>query len=198
MIPNCGEWGIGVTWSVLPKILLLISLLTLIVAWVARWWFWSRSRDRGRRVECSLTESELREALGFPRKKPSEARDAATLGSALRECGLRLLEKDGMALARKRRTGWWSLKILPGLLAVILAFALVFQRVQPIWVLGVGLLVIALHVVLRVSGISVELKAVRRGLDELERKKARFRRMSEEEAVVECARASVWQTILPW
>lgn len=144
-----------------------------------------------------MTVSELCERLGQPRKKPNELRDAAALGSALRDCGLRLLEQDGLALAKKRRTGWWSLKILPVLVAMVLVFAMVFQRIAPAWILAIGLLLIALHVVLRVSGLGVELKAVRRGLDEFE-KKGRFRRMSEEEAVVDCAKASVWETILPW
>lgn len=148
-------------------------------------------------MECSLSVSELCEKLGQPRKKQCDLKDAAALGSALRECGLRLLEKDGFALAKKRRTGWWSLRILPGLLAVILIFASVTRRVAPLWVLAVGLFLIALHVLLRVSGIGVELKAVRRGFEELE-KKGRLRRMSEEEAIVDCARASVWETILPW
>lgn len=193
-----GTWNFELPSSGVAKLLIIISVLTLIAAWVMRWWFWSRARDRGRRVECSMTEAELRDKLGFPSKKASELRDAASLGSALRDCGLRLLEKDGMALARKRRTGWWSMKILPGLVGMILVFSMIFQRISPIWVLGVGLLVIALHVLLRVSGLSVEIMAVRRALDELERKKKGFRRMSEEEAVISCAKASIWQTILPW
>ena len=181
----------------MARILIIIALLTLITAWIARWWFWKRVRDKGRRVECSMTVSELCEKLGQPRKKQNDLKDAAALGSAMRDCGLRLLEKDGLTLAKKRRTGWWSLKILPVLVAIIFVFALVFQRIAPAWILGVGLMVIALHVVLRVSGLGVELKAVRRGLEEFE-KKGKFRRMSEEEAIVDCARASVWETILPW
>lgn len=181
----------------MPRILILVSLLVLIAAWVARWWFWKRVQYQGRRMQCSLNVSELCEKLGEPRKKPCDLRDAAALGSALRDCGLKLLEKDGLALAKKRRTGWWSLRILPGLLAVILIFASVTRRVAPSWVLAVGLLVIALHVLLRISGIGTELKAVRRGIEELERK-GRLRRIDEEQAIVDCARASVWETVLPW
>lgn len=195
-IPGCGL-GLDKFSYCVPRLLILISLLVLIAAWVARWWFWKRVRDKGRRVECSMTVSELCEKLGKPRKKLNELKDAAALGSALRDCGLRLLEGDGLALAKKRRTGWWSLKILPVLVAVIFVFSMIFQRIAPAWILAVGLLIIALHVVLRVIGLGVELKAVRRGLDEFE-KKGGFRRMSEEEAIVDCARASVWETILPW
>lgn len=196
LIPCCGRGEDGFSWGV-ARLLIIIALLTLIAAWVARWWFWKRVRDKGRRVECSMTVSELYEKLGQPRKKPNDLRDAAALGSALRDCGLRLLEQDGLAVAKKRRTGWWSLKILPILVAVIFVFSLVFQRVAPAWIMAIGLLIIALHVALRVTGLGIELKAVRRGLDEFE-KKGRFRRMSEEEAVVDCAKASVWETILPW
>ncbi|MFC7335680.1 hypothetical protein ACFQY0_00710 [Haloferula chungangensis] len=181
----------------MPRLLIVLSLLVLIAAWVARWWFWKRVRDKGRRVGCSMSVSELCDKLGQPRKKPNDVKDAAALGSALRDCGLRLLERDGLVLAKQRRTGWWSLKILPVLVGIIFVFSLIFQRVAPSWILAVGLLIIALHVLLRVSGLGIELKAVRRGLDELG-KKGGFRRISEEEAVVDCAKASVWETILPW
>ena len=181
----------------LPQLLIFLSFAALVVAIAARWWFWERERDKGRRFECSMTVSELCEKLGQPRKKPNDLKDAAALGSALRDCGLRLLEKDGLLLAKKRRTGWWSLKILPILVAMICVFAAIFQRVPFKWVLAFGLLTIALHVVLRVTGLGIELKAVRRALSELE-KKGGFRRMSEEDAIVECAKASVWETILPW
>lgn len=177
--------------------LILLSLLTLIAAWLARWWFWQRKRNEGRRVACSMTVAELHERLGLPQKKPVDLRDAAALGNALRDCGLRLLENEGDRLARKRRSGWWSLRILPGLVAVVLIFAMVTRHVAPGWVLACGMLVIALHVVLRVSNLGIELKAVKRAAAELERQRV-FRRMSEEEAVLDCARASVWETILPW
>ena len=179
------------------RLLILVSALVLVAAVVARWWFWGRLKLKGRRVECSMSVAELYAKLGVEKRKPSELRDAAALGMALRDAGLWLLEKDGLRLARKRRTGWWNLKILPLLVAVILVFSSVTQRVKPGWVLGVGLLVIALHVVLRVSGIGVELRAVRRGFEELQRKGG-VRRLSEEEAILDCARASVWETILPW
>jgi len=182
---------------VFPQLLIFLSFFALVAAFAARWWFWDRERDRGRRMECSMTVSELCERLGQPRKKPNDFKDAAALGSALRDCGLRLLEKDGLLLAQKRRAGWWSLKILPILVAIICVFAAVFQRVPFKWVLAIGLMIIALHVVQRVVGLGVELKAVRRGLDEF-KKKGGLRRMSEEEAIVDCAKASVWETILPW
>lgn len=180
-----------------PKLLILLSLMILLLAWLARWWFWRRVRERGQRMECAISVGQLRERLGVLRKRGNEACDAAALGSALRDCGLRLLERDGLILAKKRRGGWWSLRILPGLLAVVLVFAAFSKGVAIGWVLAVGMLLIALHVALRVVGLGIELKAVNRAFSELE-KVGGLRRMSEEEAMLECARASVWDTILPW
>jgi hypothetical protein len=124
-------------------------------------------------------------------------RDAAALGAALRDAGLRLMEKDGERTARHRRTGWWNLKILPGLLLLILIFSMFTKRVPGWWVVAVGGALVALHVALRIAGIGVELQAVKRGWRELEARGG-LRRMSDGEAVLRCARASVWDTVLPW
>lgn len=152
----------------------------------------------GQRVECSLSVAELYERLGVPKRKASDLRDAAALGVALRDAGLRLMEGAGEQSARRRRTGWWNLRILPGLLALLLAFSF-FSGKKPAasWVIGAGGLLIALHVVLRIAGIGVELAAVKHAWQALERKGG-MRRMDEAEAVLRCARASVWDTVLPW
>ena|GEM_PF-6932526 len=181
----------------MDRILILLSALVLIAAWAARWWFWWRVRERGRRTECALSVGELRERLGLKAGRDAGLRDAAALGNALRDAGLRLMEKDGLGAAKKRRTGWWSLRVLPGLAAMVVVFSAVTKRVPVKWVLAIGCVLIAVHVVLRVTGLSIELQAVRRARSELE-KSGGFRRMSDEQAVVDCARASVWETVLPW
>lgn len=178
-------------------LLILLSALVLAAAWLARWWFWWRIRDQGRRTECSMSVSALKEALGFPPKKEEPLRDAAALGSAMRECGLRLLEADGLAIARRRRTGWWSLRILPGLLLVVLVFAAVSRWMPLAWAIAVAMLILAFHVLARASGLAVELRAVARAREELD-KRGGFHRLSEEEAVITCARASAWDSVLPW
>lgn len=179
------------------RLLVIVSALVVIAGWVARWWFWGRTKARGRRVECSMSVAELYERVGLPKRKANDFRDAAALGSALRDAGLKLLEKDGYALAKKRRFGWWNLKVLPPLVALIYVFALFAGGGKAQWVLGLGCFAVAVHVMLRVSGIRVELQAVKRGREALEANGG-FRRMDEEEAVLRCARASVWDTVLPW
>lgn len=181
----------------MDRILILLSALTLIAAWAARWWFWWRVREQGRRTGCSMSVAELRERLGVKPGRYGELKDAAALGSALRDAGLRLLESDGDRTAKKRRTGWWSLRVLPGLAATVVIFSAVTRRVPFKWVLAIACVLIAGHVVLRVVGLSTELRAVRRAREELE-KSGGFRRLSEEESVLACARASVWETVLPW
>ncbi len=181
----------------MPKLLIIISLLTLIAAMVARWWFWGRVRERGRRVECSISVGEVCEMLAVSCGKSADLKDAAALGVAVREAGMQLMEREGLALAKRRRLGWWNLRILPGLVAMVAVVSAVSKWAPVQWVLAIGALLIAGHVVVRVSGLSIELEAVKRGWTELG-KHVRFRRMDEEEAVLRCARASVWETILPW
>lgn len=180
------------------RLLIILSALVLIGAMLARWWFWGRVKAHGQRTECELSVAELYQRLGVAKRKPSDLRDAAAVGTALRDAGLMLMEKDGERVARRRRTGWWNLKILPGLLLLILAFSFFSgKKHAAIWVVGAGAALIALHVVLRVAGIGVELQAVKRGWRELEAKGG-LRRMNDGEAVLRCARASVWDTVLPW
>lgn len=181
----------------MPRILIVVSLLMLVGAMVARWWFWARMREQGRRVECAISVGEMLGRLGLPAGRNAELKDAAALGSALREAGLVLMEREGLALAKRRRLGWWNLRVMPALVALIAVFSMVSKWAPFQWVLAIGILVIAGHVAVRVSGLSVELEAVKRGWEELQ-KHVRFRRMDEEEAVLRCARASVWETILPW
>ena len=144
-----------------------------------------------------MTVAELYATLGFPQQTPVEIRDAAALGTALRDGGLLLMEQEGDRLARKRRAGWWSLRVLPGLIALVVVFALVSGRVSPALALAAGLLIIALRVMSRISTMGVELAAVKRAVSELEKKRG-FRRLSEEKAVITCARASVWEGVFPW
>lgn len=183
---------------IIIRLLVIVSALIFIGAMLARWWFWGRVKVQGQRTECSLSVAELYARLGVEKRKASDLRDAAALGAALRDGGLRLMEKEGVAVAKRRRTGWWNLRILPGLLALLLAFSFFSGKKQAAgWVLGAGAALIALHVVLRIASIAVELEAVKRGWKALE-KKGGLRKMDEAEAVLRCARASVWDTVLPW
>jgi hypothetical protein len=183
---------------IIIRVLIIVSALILIGAMLARWWFWGRLKARGQRTECSLTVAELYERLGVEKRKASDLRDAAALGSALRDGGLRLMEMEGATVAKRRRTGWWNLRILPGLLALLLVFSFFSGKKQAAsWVLGGGAALIALHVVMRIAAIAVELEAVKRGWKKLE-EKGGLKKMDEAEAVLCCARASVWDTVLPW
>ena len=181
----------------MANFLIVIALLVWVGAVVARWWFWGRVAEEGRRMTCGLSVGEMNGILGMPAGRRAELRDAAALGAALREAGLVLLEKDGVALAKRRRLGWWNLRVLPALVALMAVFSLISKWAPFPWVVAIGALAIAGHVLVRVSGLGVELDAVKRGWAEL-RKEVRFRRADEEDEILRCARASVWETVLPW
>ena len=181
----------------LIRLAIILSALIVIGVWLARWWFWSRAQASGRRMQCSMSVHELQEQLGVKLQGEGSERDAASLGQALRMAGMVLLEKDGHAIARKRRYGWWNLKVLPVLLIVILIFSFFNRSFSSAWVVGIGCVVIAMHVILRIAGMSVELLAVKRGWEELQKHDG-LHRMDEAEAVLHCARASAWNSVLPW
>jgi hypothetical protein len=179
------------------RIVVVLCLLVVVAVWIARWWFWGRMQFRAKRIECSLSVAELYRKVGVDKRRATELRDAASLGDALRDAGLRLLEKDGVRLAKKRRVGWWNLRLVPAFFGIILVFSLVSSQFPRGLIIALGCLIVVLHVLLRISGIGIELQAVKRGWQALH-EQGGLRRMDEEEAVLRCARASVWNTVLPW
>ncbi|MGB1129899.1 MAG: hypothetical protein ACPG4K_07605, partial [Haloferula sp.] len=128
----------------MDRILILLAAIVVVIAIVARWWFWGRMQSQGRRVECSISVAELYQKLEVPKRKPSELKDAAALGAALRDAGMFLLDQDGNDLARKRRRGWWNLKALPAFVLLVLVFSWFQARIASKWVLAIGCVVVAI------------------------------------------------------
>lgn len=178
-------------------LILLLSLLPLVFAWFGRHVLWTRARAEGLRIDCGMTVASLRERLGLPAIRRVDGTDAATLGNALREAGLELLERDGDTLAKARRKGLWLTRILPVLVIFVAVLGMFARRIPPGVAITGATALVALWTVLRLSGLSIELRAVARASRDLQ--KGRYlRRAHDEEAVMTAAKASIWTSVWPW
>ncbi|TAE75635.1 MAG: hypothetical protein EAZ65_00295 [Verrucomicrobia bacterium] len=179
------------------KPIIILALIPLLGAWLARHWFWTRIQLQGRRLDCGTCVSDFRQRLGLPPGKRGTATDAASLGNALRECGLALLDNEGDRPAKARLKGAQVARVMPTLLSTIGIFAMVSQRVPSGWAIAGMLLAAAAYTLVRLSGLAIEWRAVARGTEALRETRA-LKRADDEEEVVRCAKASVWNTVGPF
>ena len=151
----------------------------------------------GIRHDCGTTVREIRERLGLPSKRGGTETHAAALGNAVRECGLALLEKEGDGLAKARINGSFLTKALPALVAIIAVFAIFSKRVPAGWAVAGAIGIVAFWTLLRVTSMTIEWRAVAKGTEALKASRA-LKRVADEEEVIRCAKASVWNTVWPF
>ncbi len=169
----------------------------MVVACVGRQLGWVNVRAGGLRRDCGVTVNELRAALELPAIRGGTASDAAALGNALREAGLELLEKDGLAVAKARRKGVWLMRVLPVLVMMVTVFAILSKRVPTGWAVAGGAALVGFWTLLRLSGLPVELRAVSRAAGPFQGARL-LKRLSDEDEILRCAKASIWNTVWPW
>ena len=181
----------------MSKLIILLALIPIAGAWVGRHWFWSRVRLEGMRRDCETTVRDLRVRLGLPPGRRGTETHAAALGNTLRECGLELMERDGNKVAKARLKGSYLTRVLPALVGIIVIFAAFTKRFPTSWVLAAGVGFIGFWTLLRLTGMAIEWRAVARGIDVLRATRA-LKRIDDEEEVIRCAKASVWNTVWPF
>lgn len=179
------------------KLVILLSLIPLVGAWLGRHWFWSRVKLEGMRRDCELSVRDLKQRMGLPAGKRGNETHAAALGNALRECGLILLEKDGDTLAKSRIKGSFLTRVLPALVGVIAIFAILSKRVPVGWSIAGAIGILGFWTLLRLTSMAIEWRAVARGVEVMKATRP-LKRMSDEEEVIRCAKASVWSTVWPF
>ncbi len=151
----------------------------------------------GMRRDCGISVKELRQRLGLPPGRRGSETHAAALGNALRECGLALLEREGDSLAKSRAKGSLLTRALPALVAIVAVFAILSKRVSASWAIAGALGVLGFWTLLRLTGMAVEMRAVARGTEVLKATRP-LKRISDEEEIIRCAKASVWNTVWPF
>jgi hypothetical protein len=179
------------------KLIILLSLLPLVAAWLGRQWFWTKVRLEGMRRDCETSVTELRQRLGLKPARRGTETHAAALGNAVRECGLELLEKEGDMIAKARISGGYLTRVLPALCGIVLVFSILSFRIQFTRILAMMCAIVAVWTVTRLLGMAVEWRAVAKGTEALKNTRA-LKRMDDEAEVIRCAKASVWSTVWPF
>jgi cytochrome c-type biogenesis protein CcmH/NrfG len=180
------------------KIVLLLSLLPISLVWLLRQYFSGAAWYEGKRSITALSVNQLREELGLPGKNNASARaDASTLGDALRQAGLELLEKEGHPLAKRCIRQGMLVKIFPVLAAMVGGLAILARRISTGWVLAGAALAIALLMLSRFQSVAIQMQGMGLALKRLQQKRF-FHRPSEEALVMAAAKASIWRSLWPW
>lgn len=178
------------------RFILLISVIPIIAALVARWWFVIRvCLTHGRRVcRCDLSRW-----LPAPGEEAAVRRDEASAAEFGKHLRLRALAdwktEDPKAAASRENTRRVGL-ILPPLSAAIAVLAVFAARMPVIATLAVPVGVTAMCALMGLLTLPAELAAIQKAARRL-REQRWFRDSDDEEAVVRCAMADAWEHALP-
>lgn len=178
------------------RLILLISLLPIAAALIARWWF-------GLRVLAGVGKQSCRCDLARWMPTPGDAavihraeRSAAEFGHELRLKSLaEWREQDPRAAAAREGTRRFG-RAVPPLSAMIAVFALVVGKVPLAGALAIVAAACALAAALGLLSLPPELQAIARGAGKLRQQKG-FPARDDEENVVQCAIAHAWDEAVP-
>jgi len=177
------------------RLILLLSIFPIVIAWGCRWWFGLRALKENAALKCRL---DLNRWFPSPADEIVHRAEgtANAFGFQLRQHALEqwLLDDPKAAAARKgvQRFGL----AVPPLSVLIAAFAILVAKISVLGGFAVVLGATALACSFSLLALPKELRAVARVVHKL-RESRSFPRSDDEEAVVKCAIAHVWIDSLP-
>ena len=175
------------------RLILLVSLVPLVFAVVARWWCGVRVlSSEGRRV-CRITAAGHGAWLA---RWPDGSASAAELGGALRDDALTAWRSEDPRAAGARGRSLRFGTAVPPLSVVIAVFALLVGKIPVAGALAIPVGATALAAAFGLLSLPAELRAVARAARGL-RESRMIRNDEDEEAVIRCAAAHVWEATLP-
>lgn len=178
------------------RLLLLLSILPIAAALIARWYFGLRVlvQDGARPCRCDLGTW-----MPVPEDKAVIHRaeeSAAEFGRQLRVKALdEWRERDPKAAAARESSRRFGMAV-PPLSAIVVIFGMIAGRISGAWAIPIVLAATALAAVLGVLSMAPELVAITRAAKKL-REARSFPRRDDEDAVIRCAVAHSWKETLP-
>ena len=178
------------------RILLIVSVIPIVSAMLATWWFGTRVLwlEGKRKCHCDLGRW-----LPDPEDNKEVHRSDATameFGIQLRKKALIHWNEQSPKMAKAREGNRAFGMAVPPLSAVIAVFAAVVGRIPPFGAIAVFAVATAASAIISMLSLPSELTAVRRYIQS-GAIKGSFPNSYDEESVIACALAQVWDSNLP-
>lgn len=178
------------------RLILFISLVPLVIALIARWWFGTRILVGTGMRPCRC---DLNRWLPLPGDLSVVHRAEESAGEFGRQLRLKALaawsEQDPKAAAARENTRRFGLAV-PPLSGVVAVFAVLVGKVPVMGAVAILLAATALAAALGLLTLPPELSAISRAARKI-REEKHFPSRDDEDAVVQCAMALAWNAALP-
>jgi len=178
------------------RFLILLAVLPIIAAFVARWWLGLRVISTAGRRQCSCDLALWEKSFGTENPPPSKSGDALIFAETLRKASLADWKtREPKAAASRAGVRRFGMAVPPLALMVVVLGAIV-KRVPVSFVLPVFLTAIALAIIFSYLSIAPELNAMLIASRRL-RASGAFHRRDDEDAVIAATKALVWKESTP-
>jgi len=178
------------------RLLLMLSLLPIAAALIARWWFGLRVLASDGKQNCRCDLAQWMPAPGDDAVIHRAEKSAAEFGHELRLKALAAWrDEDPKAAAAREGTRRFG-RAVPPLSAMVAVFALVVGKIPLAGALAIFACACAVAAVLGLLTLPHELQAIARSAHSLRRQKS-FPSENDEETVIRCAIAHAWNETVP-
>ena len=178
------------------RLLILLAVLPIVAAFVARWWLGIRILATTGRRQCTCDLSRWEDAFGKENLPPSKGGDARMFAELLRKSALTDWKtRDPKAAVSREGARRFGMAVPPlSLMVAILAIAV--GKIPVTGAIAIFLLAIAFSVAISYLSISPELNAILAAARRL-RSTGAFHRRDDEDAVIQAASALAWKEGAP-
>jgi hypothetical protein len=182
--------------NIMFRFILILSILPIAAAMLARWWFGLRVLAGEGRRSCRCDLSRWTPAPGDTAVIHRAEKSAAEFGDELRTKALaKWHEEEPKAAAARENSRRFGLAV-PPLSAVIAAFALLAGRVPLMGAVAIVFAASAIAAAFGLLSLPAELRAIARHARVMRERKC-FPTDDDEETVIRCAIAHAWNESLP-
>ena len=178
------------------RILLLVSAIPIVIVIALTWWFgtrvlWSQGKRLCRADLSHWTPDE--ETKGAAQSSEATSK---VFGIQVRNKALKAWKEESPKLAKAREGNRAFGMAVPPLSGVVVVFAVAVGRIPPFGAIAIFVLATAISAVMGVLSLPSELSAIRRYIKS-EEFKSSFPNSYDEESIIACALAQVWESGLP-
>lgn len=178
------------------RVLIILAILPIIVAFGARWWFGMRILSSSAKRQCRCDLEKWNKAFGNKNLPVEKETDAASYARLLRKSALEDWKtREPKAAATREGTRRFGMAV-PPFAAMIAILGMLVGRIPFIGVIAIFLFAIAFAVIVSYLSIAPELKAMLTTARRL-RDTGVFYRRDDEDAVIASITALTWKESAP-